>query len=170
MSSNKYITLSSSSSTVEMDPTTPGTFIRYAMAIEGALNILGALPMLLIPATLLHHITTSPLEVIDTSVALLQWIGALILGITPQLFLAIPNTRTAIESRRMVYLTLGAGELSLPAVFMLQAYGSNAGVRITRNALVLATGILVPLVLFRSYVLFAKPSLLGRYKVDGKTE
>jgi hypothetical protein len=107
----------------------------------------------------------------DTSVAFLQWIGILVLGITPRLFLAILNTRTAIQSRRMIYLTLGVGELSLPTMFMLQVYDSNAGVGITKNALLTAAGMLVPLVLFfRSYLLFVKPNLQGRYRVDGETE
>jgi hypothetical protein len=54
-------------------------------------------------------------------------------------------------------------------MFMRQAYGSNAGVGDTKEALVMATGILVPLVLFRAYVLFAKPSLFG-HEVVGKTD
>lgn len=75
--------LSSSSPTGEIGPSAPGTFTRYTMAIEGALNM-GAFPMLLTSATLLRRIATSHLEVTGTSVALLQWIGALVLGITPQ--------------------------------------------------------------------------------------
>jgi uncharacterized membrane protein SpoIIM required for sporulation len=60
----------------------------------------------------------------------------------------------------MIYLTLGVGELCLPTMFMLQAYESNAGVGIAKNAMLIATGILVPLVLlFRGYVLFVKPNL-----------
>jgi hypothetical protein len=79
--------------------------------------------------------------------------------------------RTVIESRRMIYLTLRVEELSLPTMFMLQAYESNAGVDITKNVLLIAIGMLAPLVLlFRGYVLFVKLNLQGRYRVDGETE
>lgn len=170
MSANKYVMLSTSSPSVQVDPAAPGTFIRYAMAIEGSLNILGGISMLAMPAKLLGYMTTSPLEVTDSAVSLIQWLGALTLGLTPQLFLAIPNTRAAMESRRMVYYTLGAGELALIPLFIWQASKSDGETGITSKALIVAMSNLLPPLLLRGYVLFVKPSLMGRYRDVNKSD
>jgi hypothetical protein len=168
----QFTSLLSSSSSVQVDPKAPGTFIRYAMAMEGGLNILGGLSMLLKPEVLLGLMVSKPSHVTDISSSMMQWLGAITLGLTPQLFLAIPNTRGAMESRRMAYYTLGAGELALIPVFLWQALGPNAGsgLGFTPKALLLVTSNLLPPLLLRAYVLFVNPSLLGRYREGAKSE
>lgn len=172
MPSNNYVLPAITSPIVEMDPTAPGTFIRRAMFIEGCLNIFGGVSMLMMPSTILSWMVSSPKgEITPTATALIQWLGALVLGLTQQLFLAIPNTRGAVESRPMVYYTLGAGELALIPLFVWQALGPEDASGITRRALMVAIGALVPPLLLRGYVLFVRPSLLGRYKdISKKTE
>jgi hypothetical protein len=169
MPSSNYISQANPSPAVEVDPTAPGTFIRYAMAIEGTLNILAGVPMLFYPSIFLSLMAKSPAVYtsVSPSTAMFQWIGALILGITPQLFLALPNTRRAIESRRMVYISLGAGELALIPLFLWQASRDSG---FTSTALGNAVVMLAPALLFRGYVLFVKPSLMGRYRDVVKKE
>ena len=135
------------------------------MFVEGCLDILAGVCMLAMPSTLLEWMASLPKgEITSTVTAVFQWLGALFLGLTPQLFLAILNTRGAIESRPMVYYTLGAGDLVIVPLFMWQAWGAEGGSGITRKALGFAMGTLMSPLLFRAYVLFVKPSLLGRYR------
>lgn len=98
--SGPYRTLTASSPAVEMDPVAPGTFIQKAFFLEGCLNIIGGVPMILIPGIILPYLTSKPTPLGEN---LLQLIGTLFLCLTPQLFLALPNTRFAVESRRTVY-------------------------------------------------------------------
>jgi hypothetical protein len=172
-------------STVEIDPSSPGTIIRCAMAIEGVFNIFGATMMLLYPATLLSYAIAGVASFADNRsvktcvtpalISMVQWLGALILGLTPQLFLSIPNTRQAIESRRLVYLTLGAGELGLAAVILWQVYGSgleaeHVGEQLSNKTLVRIAQQMILMLGLRLYVLYCRPSLLGKYREVAKDE
>lgn len=165
-----YISSSSPSPVVQVDPSAPGTFFRYAAAIESTLNILGGATMMLRPGFFLDLMVYSSSEISHASISQIQWFGALTLGLTPQLLFAIPNTRRSIEGRRMAYITLGAGELALIPVFLWQAFGPEAGLGFSTKALIGATmNLLLPL-LVRIYVLFVDPNLLGRYRDDRRME
>lgn len=151
---------------ISLDPRFPGTWIRRAMAVEAAFNILGAIPMLLFPATIAGFMTSSG-TASPAAAQLLQWLGALTLGLTPQLLLALPNTKTAVEGRAMVYLTLGAGEAMLIPVMLWQAWVGDEG-GFTGRALVGAAGVLFGPFVGRVYVLGWRPELLGRYVEGGE--
>jgi hypothetical protein len=168
--SKAYRTLTTSSPAVEIDPSAPGTFARYAYPIEGSLNIFGATAMLLYPSSLLSCLVASPSYNTPAAGALLQWIGALTVGLTPQLFLAWPNTRGALESRRMVYYTLGAGEVALVGLFLWQGFkDGRVEMGLSNKGLMVCAGNLIGPLIMRAYVLFWRPELLGRYReADGK--
>ena len=154
-------------SPITLDPRHPGTNIRRFMALEASLNILGALPMLLMPSTCARSLT-HPGSASPATAQLIQWLGALTLGLTPQLLLALPNTKTAIESRAMAYVTLGAGEAALVGVMLWQAWGGSAEGGFTGRALVGAAGVLAPTLVARAWVLFWRPEVLGRYVEGGR--
>ena len=150
-----------------LDPSHPGTVIRYAFAIEAIANIIGGTCMLLYPASLLSLAVANPvLDVNRTSTALLQWLGCLVFGLTPQLVLGLANTRSAIESRPMVYLTLLAGEGFLIPMFFWQAVSAGSS-GITPRALMVCTSTLVGPVLWRLWVLLVRPEWLGRWMKEG---
>lgn len=136
------------------------------MVLEAAFNILGAIPMLFFPSTV-ASLMTSTGAASPATAQLLQWLGALTLGLTPQLLLALQNTKTAIESRATVYVTLGAGEAMLIPVMLWQAgVGDEGG--FTGKALVRAAGVLLVPLVWRVYVLGWRPELLGRYVEGGE--
>ena len=83
-----------------------------------------ALAMTLFPRWLLGPIVMHPSTINSTTISICLWIGTIILAFTTQIILAIPNTRSAIESRRLVYWTLLAGECFLVSLFLYQAYWS----------------------------------------------
>jgi Na+-driven multidrug efflux pump len=133
--SNKYIAPVLTSEDIEIDPAAPGTVIRYAMAIEAGLNVFGATIMLLYPSEVLSYMVTKPSANTAASAALAQWLGALTCGLAVQLLCAIRNTRGAIESRRAVYYTLGAGEGFLIPLLLWQASSISTEKGLTSNAL-----------------------------------
>lgn len=176
-----------SSSTIHVDPTAPGTLIRRLMFLEGTLNLLGAVPLLLFPTHLLqNYFCASAADATASAATLLQWIGALFIGMTPQLFLALPNSRYAIESRRTVYWTLGAGEAALVPLLLWQAAKSAAatgpvlemvsekagfGVQGLSTKVLIGMAVMLGMPMVgRAYVLFWRPELFGRYKEVGKRE
>jgi hypothetical protein len=83
-----YRTMTAVSQPVQVDPSAPGTVIRYLMAFEGTMNILAGIPILLAPAAVLSYLVEAPSEISELSKSLTQCLGAMIVGITPQLFLA----------------------------------------------------------------------------------
>jgi hypothetical protein len=89
------------------------------MTIEAGLNVFGASIMLMYPSRILSYMVTNPSESKVASAALVQWLGALTCGLAVPLLRAIPNTRGAIESRRTVYFTLGAGEALLNPIMLV---------------------------------------------------
>lgn len=176
-----------SSPAIQVDPHASGSLIRRLMFLEGTFNILGAIPLLFFPTHLLqNYFCASPSDGTASAATLLQWIGALFIGMTPQLFLALPNSKQAIESRRTVYWTLGAGEATLVPLLLWQAAKSAAasgevlekvgakvglgGQGFSTKVLLGAAVMLGTPLLGRAYVLFWRPELFGRYKEVGKRE
>lgn len=161
MSKNSKYTAPSMVIPVEVDPSAPGTVVRRAMAIEALLN-LGTLPLLLYPKELLSYVVSRPTEITDTAAIMAQLFGAIVVGaLTPLLLLGVPNTRSAIESRRTIYYALGAGEAILIPFFLLQASSGDVG--LTSRACIGVVSCLVPPVLWRAYVFLQKPEWFGRY-------
>lgn len=138
--------------------------MRYAMALEAGLNVFGATAMLMYPLHTLSFMVTKPSESTAASAALVQWLGALTCGLAVPLLCALPNTRGAIESRRVVYYTLGAGEGCLVPLFLWQAYGNGTATGLTPKALMVCASVLFPTLVWRGTVLFGKPEWLGRYR------
>ncbi|GAB7348004.1 hypothetical protein MBLNU459_g5501t1 [Dothideomycetes sp. NU459] len=123
---NRYV-VPSLATPVEMDPSAPGTIVRRAMVIEALFNI-GTLPLLLYPKEMLSYVVTRPSEITDTAATMAQLFSTLVVGaLTPLLLLGVPNTRSAIESRRTIYYTLGAGEAFLIPYFLYQATVGHSG-------------------------------------------
>lgn len=137
--------------------------IRTAFGLEASANILGAIPMFLFPKTILsliqtntHFTAPSPI-----SASMLQWVAALIVGLTPQLIYGMQETPQAILSRRTVYLTLLAGEGALVAAMGIQGYIGEVETGLSNRALGVCAAVLLATSVWRVYVLGVRPELLG---------
>lgn len=156
-------------SKITVDPAFPGTSLKRLFLLEGTLNLCGAVPMLFYPGTALSYLSSS-LTPNPTAENLIQLLGALTVGITPQLFLALPDSKQAIESRRTVYITLGAGEVMMVPLLLWMAWkGENGGMGLSpKSCLMAALNLATPLA-WRAYVLYIRPEMLGRYR-ESKVE
>lgn len=127
-----------------------------------------ALAMTLFPRWLLGPIVTHPSTINSTTISICLWIGTIILAFTTQIVLAIPNARSAIESRRLVYWTLSAGECFLVPLFLYQACWSTE-FELNRKLLVVNTTFFVAHMVWQLLCLLLKPHWFGRYQ-DGFNE
>jgi hypothetical protein len=144
--------------------------IQFALALEASANILGATLMLLFPHPILTSLTSSSTPSLTASspnpspasIQLLQYLAAIVYGLTPQLLLALPNQKGARDKRWTAYVTLGAGEGALIAVLLWQALrGEDVEGGLTRRALGGCVGGLMPFMGWRGWVLGVRPEVLG---------
>lgn len=165
----QYTFPTTTSHSVALDPSAPGTIMRYALATEATSNVLGAIPMIFLPRTLLLFVSPSQ-EPSYLAISLTQWLGALVLGLTAPLVLAYPNTRRGLETRPTVYWTLGVGEAAATGVMLWQYLSKGEGSGMKEGFLVGATAVLSSLVVWRMWVLMVKPEWMGRYDDSRKGE
>jgi len=157
------------------------SLIQTAFAIEAVLNVPGIIALIFFPSQTLKNFLASPLpsiELNETAILLARAVGACILGLTPQLLLAYPNTKDAVGKRKIVYWTLGMGEAGLIPLLIWEAFRASdehkaAGVwagGFSRKAALMSAANLIPLVLWRVYVFMVKPEWFegGAAKSKGK--
>lgn len=160
---------------IEVDPKHDGDVVRKAFLIEGCLN-LGTLPLITHPRLILPYLLNHPHHVNATTVFFARLFAIVIVGaLSPGLFAGARNTRNAIESRSIVYMILGGAEVLLIPFLANEVLKRNRPDAVLghRTALIAVFSITPPL-LWRIFVLFARPDLLGRYRetreASGKTD
>lgn len=85
-------------------------------------------------------------------------------GLTPGLLYGYQNTRRGIDSRRQVYIALGLGECILIPLLVAEASkGGGRDAALSVSAALGAILLLAPPLIWRVYVLFIKPEMVGRY-------
>ena len=153
---------------IQVDPAHTGKTVRKAFLLESVLNLF-TLPLIFAPQRVLSWIILDPLVRINPATVLFaRCFGGLVVGaLTPALWLGLPQTKTAIESRRTVYLLLAGGEIALIPLLVDQVMKGGdvqAGAAISVKVALMAIAGLLPPLLWRMYVLFARPEMLGRYR------
>jgi hypothetical protein len=169
----------SSNPMVQLDPHHAGATIRKAFLLESILNLF-TLPLIFFPRPILSYLLlnfdpTKNSSQNNATVFFAQCFGGLVVGaLTPALWCGLPNTKSAIESRRTTYILLAGGEILLIPLLISQALKGGdvaRGAAISPLVAVLAMGGLVPPLVWRGYVLLGRPELLGKYRdLDGKQE
>jgi hypothetical protein len=148
---------------IKVDPAASGMIIRYALAAEVVLNIFMGTALAVFPKWLLYPVMTEPSTLTPIAIFICQWVGAIIFAFSIQVALVIPNTRGAVESRRLVYWTLLAGECFLIPLFFYQSlWGPSAGLK--RDFLGVTGFLFFGHMLWRLYCLVIKPHWFGRYQ------
>jgi hypothetical protein len=148
----------------QMNPEHPGHIIRFLFAGEVFLNIIEAVFLVFFPDRVLNLFLAEGFPVSTPLLTLMQFFGMLWVGITVVTALGVPNTPTAIETRKSVYRMYAV--LDLIAVVWLHYLAfkgpSYSGfspkvMSILGNLLILALiQRLIPLVWF--------PAAFGRYE------
>lgn len=150
---------------IELDPQNNGEYVRKAFMIEGYLN-LATIPLITHPRLILPYLLNRPYEINESTVFFARLFGVIVVAaLSPGLFAGARNTRNAIESRSIVYIILGGAELLMVPMLLMEALkrGNRDAVLGFKTAVNGVLSITPPL-LWRVYVLFVRPNLLGRYR------
>ena len=146
----------SSNPSIRPDPHHSGSTVRRAFLIEAIANLF-TLPLLTHPRTILPYLLKHPSQINPSTVFFARLFAGLIIAILPTaLFAGYSNTRNGIESRRVTYLMLGAGEvLLIPTIIreVTRAGGRDAAIGV--NVAVGSVMCLAPPLMWRIYVLLS---------------
>jgi hypothetical protein len=154
-----------SNTSVELDPQNTGSVVRKAFLIESILNLF-SIPLITNTSTVLSYVLNHPSHINPSTILFTRLFGGIIVGgLTSALWAGLPNTRSAMESRKTVYITLGMGEvLLIPILAMEATKGGNKDAALSVKACVATIFALLPPLLWRVYVLYVKPEMMGRYR------
>ncbi|KAG7137903.1 hypothetical protein HYQ46_008407 [Verticillium longisporum] len=160
---------------LQIDPNTPATGLRIALAAESAFNIFTATTMIITPRSALQ----GPLMPFDFPnglsreqpspeiASVTQYLGAFVLATNVGLVLGLPNKPGAIEIRRTAYATFAALEITYIVIILWQlcvAGQSATGVSMEKAL----WAYLVPMSVacgLRLWTLFVRPDWMGSYVV-----
>jgi hypothetical protein len=151
--------------TLELDPRNDGSTVRKAFLLESILN-LGTIPLITHPRTILPYLLAHPNQINSTTIFFARLFGVIVVAaLTPGLWAGARNTRNGIESRSVMYITLGGAELVLIPMLMNEVMKGGRGSAVLGywTALMGVFSVTPPL-LWRIWVLFVKPEMLGRYR------
>jgi hypothetical protein len=154
------------------DPQQNGSTIRKAFLAEAIANLF-TIPLITNTRWTLSLLLSNPARDINpTSVLFARLFGGLVVGgLTSALLAGATNTRNGIESRRPTYLLLGVGEALLIPILVLELLeGGGSGAAISKNVAGASIACLLPPLLWRLYVIFVRPDLLGRYTEEGESK
>lgn len=147
----------------------PGTIVRRALMVEGAVTFGAGFLLMSYPTTLLQKIISSPDSITPLAESVTQWTGALTLGLGLGCTLAARNTKTAVEGRPLLYWTLGGAEVILGSVMFWQmVQGEQTGLSVDGLKFVLSQ--VAPALVWRVITLAFKPHWFGTWVGGSKTE
>lgn len=142
--------------------------IRYALAIEASLDILGATVFLFFPDWCLSQVVfqqsssffTSTSSIPATSATLLQVYACMVFALGLPLFLLVPDRPGVAEKRALLYQVLCLLEVILTELLLWKAMDPE-GSGFSGMALLMAAGSLVPLFAWKAWVIVVRPDLFG---------
>ena len=145
------------------------SIIQTAFFIEALANVPAIISLMFYPESVLRPaVTTNSLsqaaELNRTTTLIVRSAGVLILALTPQLLLALPDSKDCVGKRKQVYITLGCGEGGLIALFLWEAFRARSQEELgglTKTAALLSAAMLFPPLVWRVFVFRWKEHWFG---------
>lgn len=153
------------STAAQADPANSGLAVRRAFLIESFFNFL-SFPLITNPRFCLSLLLNHPSQINPATIFWTRLFGGLVVGcFAPILLMGYPNTRTAIEIRRPVYIMLGLGEMTIIPLLLNEFFkGGKGDAALTPLGAAGAVLTLATPFVWRLYTLFVRPEMLGKYK------
>lgn len=150
--------------------------IQIALFLEALANVTGFISLIFYPESILRWAIASnsilpDAEINRTTTLVARCAAMLIVALTPQLLLALPDSRDCVGKRKLVYWTLGVGEAGLIALFLWEAFREGAKEEIggfTKSASLVCAGNLVPFLAWRVFVFGWKGHWFGPQGSSGR--
>ncbi len=129
------------------------SIIQTAFSLEALTNIPAIVLLIFYPESTLRlalakNLSYPNAELSRTATLMARCAGVLILALTPQLLIALPNSKGCVGKRKQAYVGLGLGEVGLIPLFLWEAFRASdqdklewAG-GLTRRAALLCAGML----------------------------
>jgi hypothetical protein len=133
--------------------------IQYALGIEAFVNVASSTAFIFYPKICLSKALTTT-TVPPSTTTLLQAVGTLVYALTVPLLLCLPDGPHAAHTRKIVYYTLGAGEAFLIPLFLYKGLAGEVDNGFGDRFMVAAAANLAPILAWRAWCLWVKPSLL----------
>jgi hypothetical protein len=148
----------------QMNPEHPGHIIRFLFAGEVFLNIIEAVFLVFLPDRVLNLFLADGFPISIPLLTLMQFFGMLWVGITVVTALGVPNTPTAIETRKSVYRMYAV--LDLIAVIWLHylAFKGPLYSGFSPKVMHILGGLLTIALIQRLVPLIWFPAAFGRYE------
>ena len=154
------------------------SIIQTAFSIEALTNIPAIVFLIFYPESTLRlalakNLPYSDAELNRTATLMARCAGVLILALTPQLLIALPNSKGCVEKRKQAYIGLGLGEFGLIPLFLWEAFRASdwekldRGGGLTRNAALLSAGMLALPLAWRAFVFGWKDHWFGPKDIRG---
>ena len=136
------------------------SIIQTAFFIEAITNVTAIISLIFYPESVLRPaVTTASIspaaELNRTATLIARSAGVLILALTPQLLLALPESKDCVGKRKQVYITLGCAEGGLIALFLWEAFRQRSQEELgglTKVAALLSAAMLFPPLVWRVFV------------------
>jgi hypothetical protein len=152
-----------------VNPDHPGHIIRFLFAGEVFLNILESIYLVFFPGRVLNLFLADGIPVSPSLSTLMQFFGMLYVGITVVTALGIPNTPTAIETRKSVYKMYAVLDLIAVTTLHYLAYKGPEYSGFASKPMIILGNLLIAALLQRLVPLLWIPAAFGRYEyiLDG---
>ena len=152
------------------------SIIQTAFFLEALMNGYGIVSLIFYPeSTIRPALNTtgwssaakSAAKLNQTASLFARCAGVLIFALTPQLLLALPDSKDCVGKRKLVYWTLGFGEAGLIPLFLWEAFrdsnrrGFERRGGLTQRAALLCAGMLIPPLAWRVFVFGWKEHWFG---------
>ena len=142
--------------------------IQKAFFIEALTNVLAIVSFIFYPESTLRPVVSTNLELSRSATLMTRCAGILVLALTPQLLLGLPDSKDCAGKRKQAYWGLALGEVGLIPLFLWEAFRASDlekqqvwGGGLTRSAALLCTGMMIPPLAWRIFVFGWKEHWFG---------
>lgn len=157
----------------QIDPQHPGRIVRFLFAAETFLNTIEAFYLVFLPYKVLDSMLAAGIPATTSLATLMQFFGMLWVGITVVTALGVPNTPTAIESRKSVYKMYAVLDLIAVTWLHYLAWKGPDYSGFAPKPLLVIGNLLIGSLIQRLIPLVWLPAAFGRYDYildSGKTD
>jgi hypothetical protein len=147
-----------------INPNYPGHVLHFLFASEVFLNIIEAIFLVFFPNRVLHVLLAEGVPRSASLGTLMQFFGMLYVGITVVTALGLPNTPTAIETRKSVYRMYAVLDLIAVTWLNILAIKGPSYSGFAPKPMFVVGNLLTGALLLRVVSLVWFPSAFGRYE------
>lgn len=153
-----------------LSPTTPGTPVRIALAVESIITVLFGIYWVLTPSHYLTKLLFVPSSQISpVTIIILQWFGLCNFYLGIYFWTLVGNTKEAVGARLAVYRWINPFEFLWMVTMLWQAWSlDDAESGDLRWGVLGLVAMLMPSMWWRAWIIYVRPEWCGVWFEGGK--